>query len=349
MRKMIWVFLSVAATLGSSQTTSGSSPGGNGAPPTPSLHILDTILIDDPQKRLVIGRLSCDGDGNVYFLSPSEDQLKGVTINKLDVSARKLIEMGASGMGEPGVWRPSTALLALQDGSVYSLMYLLKPKERGDVYIVHFGKNGDVDSKGKLESKGTVQRVAPFGNGDLLVDGRTEGKEKTEGPLTVIVSKSGKVIHDVNLDEDNRIRQVLKDADSNAPDPANMPTKALDFGLMEPGADGLVYLMRYATPYVIYGIGADGTIIHRISVDAPKGAPYLRSMHVVEGRIALLFGAGQPGPPRIMKIIASGTGDEIAKYEVKDVGAAFACYSQGEKFVFLSHREKQLVVQVTSP
>lgn len=313
------------------------------------LRILDTVLIDDPRSSVVGGRFSCDNDGNLYFLSLSENSAVGFNINKLSPGDKQLTRVSFNNLGDPGPWRPSTALLALPQGGVLSLMYALKKNEKADVYLVRFKADGDVDSKERLEMKGTVERVAPFETGEVLIDGRLEGEDRTISPLTVIVSKGGTVLHKVRLDGDKELESSLKGFDPDTAGAAESPTKAIDLSFMEPGKDGFIYLVRYSSPYIVYGISSDGTITRKFKVDAPEEGYSLRSMHVGDGRIAMLFGPDGPGRPRIMRIVDSSNGDDIANYEVEDVGAAFACYSQGERFTFLSTREKKLTVQITSP
>jgi hypothetical protein len=353
--------LAVSAQVGPVEKKSGTDAvsGKSVAESKHALRVIETRLLDDPTAKVIAGHQYCDGEGNLYFKSFSEEGSLGFDIYKIDVSKPSINRLDFMNFGGNGWWRASPSMIPDKDGNLYTFIWFISndskdavtgKKKRPELYLVKYGKNGSVDRKEKVDFRATVSNLAVFGDGSLLIAGRRENNDSVQLPWTAIVSSSGAVKKEITLEDDREIQQKLKDYDpAKTTSAQDAPTKAIDLGFVDSGPDGLVYLMRYAEPYMIYVIDSEGSTVRRLNIEPPAPGYTPKGMHVTDGMLAVLFVPGFPGPPRIMKVFHSVSGDDFAQYEVTDVGGVFGCFTQDLKFTFLSAREKKLTIQIAAP
>lgn len=317
----------------------------------PALKVLETTEINVAGQIGFGGQPQCDADGDVYMRSmPGGPFLQ---LNKIDTHDKKVTKYDPNKMGEGGEWWPGGTFYVSPSGEVTTVTTNMSKEERKKgrppLYLIRYDKNGDIDSREKLEDRVTMNLIAPFANGDFLVSGRKVQPDGTERAYTAVISKTGTVLHKFELDEDRELNKVLVDYDPVKGDPMNAPTKALDMSRMEAGDDGLVYLMRESQPYTVLAIASDGTVVRRIKADPPEEGYSPRNMHIAGGRLAILYGYNRPGKPQILRLIEAITGDEFAAYETDNDNGSFSCYLPNERFVFLRSKDKKVTLKTLTP
>lgn len=315
-----------------------------------ALKVLETTEISVAGQIGFGGQPQCDADGNVYMRSAPGGPF--LQLNKIDTHDKKVTTYNPNKMGS-GEWWPGGPFYVSPNGEVTTVTSNFSKEEtrkgRPPLYLIRYDKNGDIDSREKMEDRVVMNLIAPFANGDFLVSGRKEQSDGTERAYTAVISKTGTVLHKFELDEDRELNKILVDYDPLKGDPINAPTRTLDSSRMEAGDDGLVYLMRDSPPYTVLGIASDGTVVRRIKVDPPEEGYSPRTIHITGGRLAVLYSFNRPGKPQILRLIEAVTGDEFAIYETDQYYGSFSCYLPNERYVFMRSKDKKITLKTLTP
>jgi len=228
------------------------------------------------------------------------------------------------------------------DGTVYQVAF---PHSR-QRYVLAFGKDGVVKSEIKLDTSfGWVpSRVKPFASGDLLITGLKydpAGADLPRLPFTGIFSSSGVLLRQIALADDKSIHDMAASGDERVV-PAGSPlnNSAVERGAMEAASDGNIYLMRNLSPAVVYAISPGGAVVKRFTVDPGKAHYRPFVMHIVGGKIAILFREAQTHEQFVRVVDLDG--HELGTYSdtvtngMSHLGLAFACYTDNpERMTFL--------------
>lgn len=302
------------------------------------LDLVETTKIPTEVAATIAGPLRCDGDGNLYFMTDYDGE---TGIRKINKKGELLASFLASTAADPKI---DVALYFSvgSDGTVYQVAF---PHMR-QRYVLAFGKDGVIKSEIKLDTNfGWVpSMVAPFGSGDLLVSGlkyNPDGADLPRLPFTGIFSSNGTLLKELTLVDDAHIRDLATSGDERVV-PAGHPlgNSAVERGAMEPARDGNIYLMRNMSPAIIYAISPGGAVVRRFTVDSGSANRRPFTMHISEGRIAILFRDAQTHEQSVK--IVDLEGHEIGFYSDtvtngrSNLGIAFACFSENpERLTFL--------------
>ena len=326
-------------TQSSTTTTPVSSKNGEKGP---SLHLTPMeVVVSSEVASAFLGPFVCDSDGNLYLRSESA----GVTaIRKLNIKGERVALFEPS--SNPDVKVERTGYFSVTpDGELFALVFA---KDEMTRYVLVFKSDGSYKTKIKLETGffWAPSAMTVFPNGNLLVTGQEYDRDpkKPQRPFTALFRADGKLLKELDLEDDNAIHDMSVSQDSRVVLP-QMPTsnRAVSLSQIEPAKDGNLYLMRWLTPAVIYAISPGGQVVRRFTVDPDNADFKPASMHISGNRIALLFYQPQ-SMEKIMKILDL-EGNELAAYDelrvngkpkLGTLGAAFACYTQQpERFTFL--------------
>jgi hypothetical protein len=287
--------------------------------------------------------LQCDSDGNLYL---NTDSSAVSAVRKISPKGERLAVYEAEtspdfrqiDVARYFAFRPG-------DDELYQLIF---PHESADRYVFVYKSNGSFKSAIKLQP-GFVwmpSSFAVFQSGDLLVTGLKYDRDPNNPmwPFTGIFSSDGSLLKELKLEDDQKLRDMAVAGDKRVSSPMNPSANhAIEFGEMEAGSDGNVYLMRWTSPAIFYAISAGGEVVRRFTVDPGDSKYQPVGMHVAGNRIATLFFERET-KETILRIVDL-EGRRIATYEQPRVdgkekygtiGIAFACYSQNpERFTFL--------------
>jgi hypothetical protein len=323
---------------------------------TPRLHLtpIESVLAKS-EVATGFADLGCDSDGNLYL---GLDSPGAPAIRKLNSKGELVAvfqpfanpDINVLGTGEYDV----TA-----DGELYMWVGSRTEVTR---YVLIFKADGSYKENIKLQPgfPWVPASIAVFPNGNLLMTGQEYVKDPAQPmlPFTAIFRSDGKLLKEINLEDDQRLQDLATARDPKVTSPyAPMSNRSVAWGRMAAAKDGNIYIMRWLSPAIFYAVSPGGEVVRRFTVDpgSPDFMPI--QMHISGNRIAVLFRKPQTNE-KIMKIVDLD-GNDLSTYdELRDngkaklgpVGLAFACYhSNPEWFTFLTtddtHRIKLTKVE----
>jgi hypothetical protein len=287
------------------------------------------------------GPFVCDGDGNLFLASEST----GVrAIRKLNPKGERVALFDPS--SNPDVQVQGTGNFSVSlDGEPYMLGYLKKGLSR---YVLVFKSDGGYKESIRLDAgfPWMPTSLGVFPNGSLLVIGEEydNDRNKPNLPFTGIFRPDGKLLKELNLEDDDSIHDMAVSRDPRVTSPTSAGINhAISWSQIEPAKDGNLYLMRWLSPAIFYVISPSGQVVRRFTVDSGDENYKPIEMHISGNRIAVLFYHPQT-MEKVMKILDL-EGHEVATYDelradgkpkLGMLGLAFACYTQKpERFLFL--------------
>lgn len=306
-------------------------------------------VVTTQPAAMMVGPMKCDADGNVYVRLYDEVLQMRAPVKKIDAEGQV---QASFAIGKDPEFQDARGggqdFFISSEGDFYQLA-----TSKSGHYIVKFGKDGSYKSKVKLEPGLTPFRFAAFPEGEFLLSGLVSATPEDpvlRTPLTVLIDANGKVLRRISLDADEQLEQASAIGDSDVVPPGRTGgNRAVNLGSAVAASDGNVYLMRWTSPAVLYGISAGGEVVRKMTVD--PGIPGLKplGLHAAEGRLAVMF-RNQETREAIFKVVSLATGDEVATYQSDSLGPAFICYSvDPERFTFLTTNDGRLAVMHAEP
>ena len=231
-----------------------------------------------------------------------------------------------------------------------------------DVFL--YNKDGSYKSKVKLDVGGvwSPSLFVAFPSGNFLATGQKWDRASKEYvPFTGIFSSDGTLLKELQLEDDENIRQLGAARDSRfVPVPVSGSINfAISRGKIELGADGNVYLLRRLNPAVVYAISPGGEILRRFTVDPGDLELNVAGMAIAGSRIAVVFRRGSEGNGVAQQFIevVDLEGNKVASYEQPSVdghaafGITLACYTHNpEQLTFLGWaNDERLVLNIAEP
>jgi hypothetical protein len=292
--------------------------------------------------------LTCDEDANLYL---GLEDTGATAIRKLDSAGELKATFKPYANPDVQVYGVGSYTVS-PDGELY---IWVGNKKDGKFYVLVFASDGSYKTSIKLDPgfPWVPGPFAVFRNGNLMMTGQEYAPDVRQPmlPFTAIFRPDGKLLKDLNLEDDVRIHDMAKARDPRITSAA-VPNsnRAVAWGQVQPAKDGNIYIMRWLSPTVFYVVSPGGEVVRRFTVDPGASGLMPVSMHIAGNRIAVLFKGADPDE-KLMKIVDLN-GDEIATYDDAPVdpksketpiGFAFACYAlKPERFIFLaaddSHR-----------
>jgi hypothetical protein len=176
-----------------------------------------------------------------------------------------------------------------------------------------------------------------FKDGGYLLIGLAGKDHRT--PYTAVFDANGKLVKNIYEPEDEEARQKAEGRDI-AYSRSNAGNRFVGLGDVAIGSDGNAYLLRGASPTLVYVISPSGKVVRKLLIDAGGAEFVARDIKSYGGRLAIGF----VGPDNLV-IVTDLNGKTIANYRIarrKPDWPALACYdSQGFTFV-TTYAEKEL-------
>jgi len=277
----------------------------------------------------------CDGEGNVYFrIQPAGPGLFDVVRISLE-GAQKAIYRYSDVPELKGSLVDDFAIGA--DGKVYELVEL----GEGHVLVLEFSEKGEFEGKTELQGKPLFNpsQLVVLTGGNFFVSGSLIGDKAGHGvgnPFNAIFNTSGDLVRKFSLkkDADPKVSPNTADRSGNA-------NLAVRFGRALLGDDGNLYVMRAASPALVYVISPAGNVMRTLRIMPPVKKAEPVALLTGSGRIAVEFSV--PDAPDIadttIRVADSRSGHTVMDYRITwQLGEAVACYSQDE-FTFVGSGE----------
>lgn len=285
--------------------------------------------------------LLCDSEGDIY-LGTDHAGISG--IHKVNAKGERLAVFSAHANPDLKI-DVSRSFTIGPGGDLYELVY---PHEITRYVMIYKG-DGSYKSTIKLQPgfAWMPATIAVFPSGALLVSGLEYDEDPHNPvmwPVTGIFSSDGILLKEIKLEDDGAIRDLATYGDArvtSATDPS--ANYAVEYGEMETGQDGNVYVMRWTNPAIFYVISNGGEVLRRFTVDPGSSSFRPSAMHVSGQRISVLFVQPEAREKRIEIVDLNGT--VVAKYaelrvdgkpKYGTIGGALACYRDNpDRFTFL--------------
>ena len=325
-----------SASPGPSAKTAASSPSSLGS--TLALHATSTMNVASEMGGAFMNPSKCDADGNLYIRKYASDRPLLGPVVKIDPDGKRIARFDPVAFSQLALDRADTFSPA-PDGGVYQIAQsgILKPQ----IYVLHFSSDGSPSSPTRLDADLEVYTFAAFADGTFLVSGMqrdVQNKNDRGRNFTAVFSADGRELAQLSFAEVPGAAKPAaraevpkagqKDAEKAAP--------SLDLSDAEVGSDGNLYVMRRASPALVYVIAPSGKIMKTIKVDSPLPDAAPTAFHVSLNRLAISFW-NEAGERQSVVVVDAQTGRKIATYaDPGGLGASFACYSANEGvFTFL--------------
>lgn len=326
--------------------------------PKLGLRVADEIAVLGETATGMTGPIRCDTKGNIYlrpsrFANPYQDPILKISPEGKAVAYVALRDV--PGFADAQLW--DFAISGREQ--IYALA--AKPiGDTGELHMLSFDEQGRFNFDTKLESLFNVDQMAAFTDGSFLLAGsrpipesqqhkaKSGGQElELEEPVTAVFDRGGRLVAELKFDADTGI---LDTADPEVA--GGLPVEVLSLGSAAGSEDGNVYLLRVASPPIVYVVASTGSLLKTLKVDPPIEKAHAVAMQATEpGRFLLQF-APQLGERRfdlktsILSIIDADTGNRVFDYQTEPaVGGIFACYSRGAFYLLTSTSSGGLAIR----
>lgn len=338
-----WAYSPAQVASTSDKSNVGTPTVSENAPASTEHYLTTAETITAPAEAATgFTKLDCDADGNLYLGAESPGAL---AIRKLNPKGERIAVYEPGANPDVKIWNAGDYSLT-KDGELY---VWVGAKDEITRYVLVFKSDGSYKERIKLEPgfPWLPASLAVFPNGELLMTGQAYVKETSRPmlPFTGIFASNGKLLKEINLEDDVRVHDLAAAHDSHVVSSVN-PTsnRAVAWGRMAAAKDGNIYVMRWLSPAEFYAISPGGEVIRRFTVDPGKPDYMPIQMHIAGNRIAVLFAEHQT-LGTILKVVDL-EGNELESFEDAridgkpkhgPIGLAFACYSLNpEIFKFLT-------------
>lgn len=349
-------------------------------PRLPLLLLLGSCLAQGPYNgRLVLDKsIPVPSEPNDLLVLPIVSGTDGsMLLHKFSRPASPLIKVWPDGKKSVRL-NFQNAANELQDAvdsaftSTPSGEILVIATNKDTMFLVRFDSDGSYKGHSKFEAPMWIEHIAAIGDGRTFL---AVGFEKPQDgqspnvPFTAIFDEHAQLVKTIKFPEDyaGGKTQKPKSGEAKPPDvssvvapplqvpmskPANEALDKMDrviLGCARSSGDGKVYLLRHATPALIYVLDSAGSLERTIKVAPPEPEMQASEMQVAGGRIALEFSeVGKNNGKTAITVTDGNTGGLIQTYSVApSLGTAFAAYSMENKFTFIGADKNNLAIELT--
>jgi hypothetical protein len=282
------------------------------------------------------GRAKCDGQGNIYFRpTDAETPRKYHPISALPI--RKLRSDGTLA-GSFSLADAAPGLLAIDffvtaDGTVYQAA---RSESDHAAYVVSYSPDGALQSKVRLDGDFFIPyQIAVFKSGEVLISGINGPYNRT--PSTAVYGANGKMIREIYEPEDEDARKRAQAGEPGfRPDNIDSSNDFVVRGDAALGSDGNVYLLRAASPALIFVISPKGEVVRKLRIEPPESGLWAGRLKSAPGTLAISFlqKGTNVGVIEVVDYLGSPTGIYAAS-DARIYAGLLGCYSP-KRFTFLS-------------
>ena len=333
MLRKLCLFVAVFVAGACAQTDPVAKPADS--VPTQVLAISETISAG-PRSGF-LSPFRCDGDGNLYYrtggLNPQ------MPLGKYDVKGQLktsylIVQTGIRDI-VPYSFFVSKAGEVFQSAGI---------KGGHDAYVVAYSSDGRVASTTKVDLQDvSPYNLAVFPRGEFLIGGYQHPRHKgdPEGPLTVLLDSSGRVIRKIAFADDAKITSDSQ-ANQGEKKTSTVPL-SVAAGHIGIADDGNAYLLRQTSPAFLYAISPSGEIVRRIEIKSGIDGAVPFSMLINQTEAAILFSLSDANDIEI-RVVDLTNGDVKSVFKpVAELHRQMACFNSSG-FTFLADKDGQRVI-----
>lgn len=322
-------------TSSASPTQSKSSSSAKTSNSAIPLNSLSTITVASEVGGAFMSGSKCDEDGNLYIRKYATDRPLLGPVVKINTDGKRVALFDPATFSQAGIDRADTYSPAA-DGGLYEIAQ--KGIVRPQIYVLHFSSDGSPLSSVQLDAGFEVYTFAEFPSGNLLVSGveRDLTNPKDHGQnFTAVFSSDGRMLSKLSFADQRNQKQPTGARSTKLAKEAGAVAPVLDLSDAEVGVDGNLYVMRAASPALVYVISPSGKIMRRLKIDAPTATSRASAFHVSGNQVAVAF---SNDPSQSLVVTDAQTGRNISTYSFSgNAIASFACYSANESvFTFVN-------------
>lgn len=274
------------------------------------------------------GKSRCDAEGNIYFRPTDSDTAERYHPTSA-LPVRRIRPDGSLG-GSFSISDTSPGLLATDffvttGGKVYQVA---RSESSRSVYVVSYSPEGSLESKVRLETEFFLPyQVAVFRSGEFLVSGIRGSYNRT--PFTAVYGNNGELIREIYEPEDDDARKRAEAGEPGfRPDNMQSSNDFVTHGDVVLGSDGNAYLLRAASPALIYTVSSKGEVVRTLRVDSPTPGLLAAELKSADGLLAIGF--LEHGRNTGVIQVVDFRGNSVASYAPEDsrmYPGLLACYT----------------------
>jgi hypothetical protein len=212
--------------------------------------------------------------------------------------------------------------------------------------IDNFGPDGKFESTIWLERPPIgffPTQIAVFPTGEILMSG-LQGHPGYR-TSTAIYHPAGHLIKQFVLPGDAEVERGIESGNPQSASLVQSQKKAVSRSVAVNGDDGLVYLMRGASPAPVYAISATGEVMRQLSVAVPTPTGLPQAIRVAKNRLAMSFYPDCDPQATSLSchgmgytVVNATTGQRLANYVTTDEDhGLMACYAPDpDRFLLVS-------------
>lgn len=339
------VLLFAAVILVAGRTSSQQAPA-NEVPQFP-LHSVETAPVGVGDSGFW-GDAQCDQDGYVYWRAGSDVDFESSPVWKISPKGEKLAEYSL-----PNELAEKLLLgrfSVTPDGTLYGVAY---GNLTGQVFLLHFGSDGQVSSKTKLAvSEHLIPGlVAVFPTGETLLYGQLDKEAPAAGERQerlAIYAPDGRLLAPVRLPRKKTAEKHSSKNETAANDPSGNETaesgsNALPQRAVAIGEDGNAYLLLGTQIFVVT---AHGRVARTIQLSNVPSGFVPTNIQASQGILSVKFTKAEIGKPGVQirfRTIEAATRTVQADYlPDPDLGAAQLCFTANEGYRFYIVKDKKV-------
>ena len=283
----------------------------------------------------MIDKVACDSGGNIYARVWAGDNSEAARLPVQEITPEGALTKNFRVSGASRNTDVAKGIFVSDAGEVFQAARMAD-----GLYVVGFASDGSVKSTTKLEANARVVdpwQVAVFRSGGYLLSGLTGKDHRT--PYTAVFDADGKLVKTIYEPEDEDARQKAESGDTNYAR-SNAGNRFIGLGDVTLGSDNNVYLLRGASPALVYVISPAGEVVRKLHVEAGQPGLDARVIKSHAGRLAIGFNG-----PSSLVVVTDLQGKKIASYAIdrqKPDWPTLACFdSEGLTFATV-YAEKDL-------
>jgi hypothetical protein len=298
---------------------------------------VQTIKVELPLSHptQMIDRVACDSAGNIYARVWAGDHSEAARLPIQEITPEGALTKNFRVADASRNTDVAKGIFVSDAGDVYQA-----ERMSGSLYVVAFSRDGSVKSTTKLEADARMVdpwQIAVFGSGGYLLSGLT-GKDHRI-PYAAVFGANGSLVKTLHEPEDEDARQKAESGDEKFTR-SNAGNRFVGLGDVALGSDNNVYLLRAASPVLVYVISRNGEMIRKLRIDPGEPGLDARDLKSHAGQLAIGFNGS-----RSLVVVTDLEGKTIASYAIerkKPDWPALACFnSEGLTFATV-YAEKNL-------
>lgn len=323
-------------------------------PPELTLQLRELFPVVGSRSGSLLLPVKCSANGEIYMRGDAFPDTLAAPVIRISPDGKQTRVFALR--SAPGMESSSFNDFAIDIGGN---VYLLASRAESPT-VARFDSEGTYLSTISPPAVVTAGQLAIFPSGEWLISGRKLDNKRSviDEPITAIFEASGKLVAELRLPEDvSKSADPFEEADPNPFPSAKQTTEkafrnALSLSQAVPAPDGNIYVLRPASPPLVYAIHPSGLVLRRLVLTPPADGARPNTLQVFGGRLYIEFAvpdAQRRYRQHVISVYDAETGETLVVYRAEpEAAGAFACYMP-RGFIFIAAKAGQLVLKHAEP